>query len=98
MTPTNRIAAAVSQGAAVRVPFINVHFAEPGKTNRLFAVDFLSAFGQINKKMAPAVIVFKKVNRLDFDAAQGVHNRLDRVRLDNHKMVGRDSGQIGHRF
>ena len=81
-----------------RVLCAGFNFTEAGKANGLITGQVLLAFREIDVKIAPVVIVFHLVNRLDIHAAEDGNDFPDGIGFDGDDVVRFDAGEVFNRF
>ena len=74
------------------------NFAEAGKADGLIAGQVLLAFGEVDVEIAPIVIVFHLVNRLDIHAAEDGNDFLNGIWFDGDDVIRFDAREVFHRF
>lgn len=81
-----------------RVLCAGFNFAEAGKADGLIAGQVLLAFGEVDMQIAPVVIVFHLVNRLDIHAAEDGNDFLNGIRFDGDDVIRFDACEVFNRF
>lgn len=74
------------------------NFTETGEANGLITGQVLLAFGEIDVQIAPVVIVFHLVNRLDIHSAEDSNDFPDGIGFDGDDVVRFDAREVFNRF
>ena len=74
------------------------NFTETGEANGLITGQVLLAFGEIDVQIAPVVIVFHLVNRLDIHAAEDGNDFLNGIWFDGDDVIRFDTREVFNRF